>query len=165
MYKIHRGKSSGNDAIGDWVGTTTAFGRADAVGSRESGRADAVVEQTLKHYEGVPNAAVLTMRFLKPIDTRGCGKTASDRYTNPDNSVCADALALNTSFNAGPQLQIMSWGHHLDVKVSGQGLGKRAATCSTDRSPGRQSYADLCTVARQPLMSNSSTSCAPTCFP
>eukprot|EP01043_Picozoa_sp_COSAG02_P070922 COSAG02_NODE_12753_length_1499_cov_12.516429_2_plen_283_part_01 len=110
--------SSGSDEVGDWMGVSTAFGVEDGALGVEPG---ALVEQTLKRYKAVPTAAVLTTRFLRSIDTSGCSKHV-DKYPNPDNSVVAEALALNTSFHAGRQLQIMSWGHHLDLKATGRGL-------------------------------------------
>ena len=66
---------------------------------------------------------MLTAKFLKSIiDTSGCG-AKSDKYPGPDNAVVAEALALNTTFQSDSKLQILSWGHHLDLKATAQGLG------------------------------------------
>jgi hypothetical protein len=123
LVQIERSASSGSDLVGEWTGTTISFGRmpADLMGGATS---DALVEHTLKHYTAVPSAAVLTTRYLQSIDTSGkCQQKTSDKYPGTENSVVAEALALNTSFESGARLQVMSWGHHLDLKATRQGLG------------------------------------------
>eukprot|EP01050_Picozoa_sp_SAG11_P000919 SAG11_NODE_34_length_22265_cov_11.264730_5_plen_281_part_00 len=126
LSEMSRSASSGSDRVGQWTGTTIRFGKPPADQSQLGGgeSPDVLVEHMLKHYAAAPNAAVLMARYLKTINTTGCQRQkTSDKYPGAENAVVAEALALNTSFEPGAALQIMSWGHHLDLKATGQGLG------------------------------------------
>ena len=102
--------ATGTDAIGPWKGTVVTF----------TSGSTPVVEHTYKQYTAVPEAAVVTVKYLTNLDTRSiCDGGAAGNITYINTVVGAEALALNTT--AGGlvnMLRTLTWARGLSMQAS-----------------------------------------------